>query len=110
MRRIESLPKGYSFYASVTEALYLAGIGEQGRALEEERYGIVLASIGMKDEALETIEKSIKDNTGLHRAFYSYLPLTKLDIYDGLRDDPRFQEIVKKEKQKYEQNLKKYAF
>jgi serine/threonine protein kinase/Tfp pilus assembly protein PilF len=110
MNKIESLPRGYSFYSSLTKALYLAGTGEPDKALEESRHGIVLALLGRMDEALDAIEKAIKDNAELYRAFYSYLPLTNLDIYDSLRDDPRFQEIVRKEKQKYEQNLKKYAF
>jgi TolB-like protein len=110
IKRIESLPRGYSFYTSLTTALYLAGTGEQDKALEEGRYGIVFALLGMKDEALDAIEAAIKDNAGISRAFYSYLPLTKLDIYDSLRDDPRFQDIVKKEKEKYEEKRKKYTF
>jgi TolB-like protein/Tfp pilus assembly protein PilF len=110
MKRIESLPRGYSFYSSLTKALYLAGTGEPDKALEEGRYGIVLALLGRKDEALDAIEKVIEDNAELYRAFYSYLPLTKLDVYDSLRADPRFQEIVRKEKIIYEHNLKKYEF
>ena len=109
-KRIESLPRGYSFYTSLTKALYLAGTGERDKALEVGRYGVVLSFLGMKEEALDSIEAAIRNNTELSSAFYSYLPLTNLDIYDGLRDDPRFQEIVRKEKEKYEQNLKKYAF
>lgn len=110
LRRIESLPKGFSFYASLTKALYLAGTGETDKALEGIRYGIVLAFLGKKDEALDRIEAAIKNGTLLYSAFYSYLPLTKLDVYESLRDDPRFQEIVKKEKEKYEQKRKKYVF
>jgi hypothetical protein len=90
--------------------LYLAGTGERDRALEADRNGVVLTLLGMKDEALDAIEAAIKDNVGISRAFYSYLPLTKLDVYDSLRDDPRFREIVKKEKEKYEEKLKKYTF
>jgi len=110
LRRIESLPKGFSFYASLTKALYLAGTAEKDKALEGIRYGNVLAFLGKKDEALDRIEAAVKDGTELYSAFYSYLPLTKLDVYESLRDDPRFQEIVKKEKEKYEQKRKKYVF
>lgn len=110
LKRLESLPRGISFYSSLTGALYYAGIGKKAMALETERSGVVLAFLGMKDEALERIEEAIRDNTGFYRAFYSYLPLERLDVYDSLRDDPRFQKIVKKEKEKYEQKQKKYAF
>jgi hypothetical protein len=87
----------------------LAATEKQDKALEKGRYGVVLALLGMEDEALRAIEKSTEENSGLYRAFYSYLPLTKLSIYDGLRDDPRFQEIVRKEKEKYEQKQKRYV-
>jgi serine/threonine protein kinase len=109
LERIESLPRGYSFYFNLTKALYLAGRGERDKAMETEKYGIVLAFLGMKDEALEAIEAGIKENTQLSLAFYSYLPLTKLDIYESLRGDPRFQDIVKKEKQEYEEKRERYT-
>jgi TolB-like protein/Tfp pilus assembly protein PilF len=109
LKRIESLPRGYSFFSSLTKALYLAGKGERDKALETGKYGVVLALLGMKDEALDAIEAAIKDHRQIYRAFYSYLPLTNLQIYDPLRDDPRFQEIVRKERAKYEQVRKKYA-
>ena len=110
IKKIESIARGYSFHFPLTKALFLAGTGERDKALEADRYGLVLAFLAMKDEALKTIEAAIQDDTEFSRAFISYLPLTKLGVYDSLRDDPRFQEIVKREKGKYEQNQKKYAF
>jgi TolB-like protein/tRNA A-37 threonylcarbamoyl transferase component Bud32/Flp pilus assembly protein TadD len=108
-KRIESLPRGYSFYTSLAKALYSAGTGETEEALEESRNGVVLALLGLKNEAIDVIESSLRDDAEFSGNFYSYLPLTKLDVYDSLRDDPRFQQIVKKEKEKYEAKLKKYS-
>jgi hypothetical protein len=39
----------------------------------------------------------------------SYISLLNSPFYDSLRDDTRFQEILKKAKQKYEERLKKFA-
>ncbi len=110
IEEIQSIPRGYSFHFPLTKALFLAGMGERDRALEAGKYGFVLALLGMKNEALETIEAAIKDDTEYARAFYSYIPLTKLGVYDSLRDDPLFQEIEKKAGEIYEIKLKKYSF
>jgi serine/threonine protein kinase/tetratricopeptide (TPR) repeat protein len=109
LNRIESISKEDSFYDPLTLALYLAGIGERDKALEKGRYGLVFAFLGMKDEAIDAIERSIRNKTEFASTFYSYLPLIKLGVYDSIRDDPRFREIVRKEKEKYKVKRKKYA-
>ena len=70
----------------------------------------VYSLLGMKDEAIENISIAID------RGFYevqtflqTYLVLRNDHYLDSLRDDPRFKEIVKKQKKKYEEYLKKYG-
>jgi adenylate cyclase len=70
----------------------------------------VYSLLGMKDEAIENISKAID------RGFYevqtflqSYLVLKSDHYLDSLRDDPRFREIMKKQKKSYEEYLKKYG-
>jgi len=51
------------------------------------------------------IESEIKGGGTLH----SYVFLTKSPGYDKIRDDPRFQAIVARQKAVYEEYLKKFA-
>jgi len=70
----------------------------------------VYSILGMKDEAIENIQKVIdKGFYELQAYLYSYPVLIKNYFYDNLRDDPRFKEIVKKEKKKNKERLKKYG-
>ena len=70
----------------------------------------VYSILGMKDEAIENIQEVIeKGFYELQTYPYSYHVLIKNYFYDNLRDDPRFKEIVKKEKKKYREKLKKYG-
>ena len=70
----------------------------------------VYSILGMKDEAIENIQEVIKKGFSELQTYpYSYHVLIKNYFYDNLRDDPRFKEIVKKEKKKYQEKLKKYG-
>jgi len=70
----------------------------------------VYSLLGMKDKAIENIQNVIKFGLGQIKTFpYTYLALSENNFYDGLRDDPRFQEIIKEEKNKYQERLKKYS-
>ncbi|MBA7714873.1 hypothetical protein ES703_123905 [subsurface metagenome] len=70
----------------------------------------VYSILGMEDEAIENIQKVIdKGFYKLQTYPYSYHVLTKNYYYNSLRDDPRFKEIVKEEKKKYQEKLKKYS-
>jgi len=69
----------------------------------------IYSLLGMKYEAIKYINEGI--NTGFQRRgqyLYSYPSLINNPCYDNLRDDPRFKEIVKREKNKYKEKLKKY--
>jgi len=70
----------------------------------------VYSLLGMKDEAIENINKAIE------RGFYevqtflqTYLVLMSDHYLDNLRDDPRFKKIIKRQKKKYEEYVKKYG-
>ncbi len=66
--------------------------------------------LGMKDEAIDNILLGIEtgfETIGMY--FYTYPYLASNPFYDNLRSDPRFQEILKSEKEKYEEKLRKYG-
>ncbi len=99
-------------------AWILAATGEKEMALELIkdrpffRYDVtsIYSFLGMKDEAISHIEEGIKkgfDETGDY--MYSYPFLINNPCYDNLRDVPRFIDILKREKEKYEEKVKKYG-
>jgi hypothetical protein len=61
----------------------------------------------MKDEAIKYITNEVKKD--YEHFQYTYLPLDTSPFYDSLHDDIRFQELVKKQKKKYEKRLKKFG-
>ena len=99
-------------------AWIFAAKGEKGSALEliEDsdhtflyRFTCIYALLGMKNEAMTNIEIGIAKGFDIFKDyFYSYPYLRNTPCYDNLRDDPRFQEVLDKEKVKYEKKLRKY--
>jgi len=66
--------------------------------------------LGMKAEAIQNIEKGIK--VGFREFSMDYYPYPLLEsntCYESLRDEARFQKILKIEKQKFEEKLRKYG-
>jgi len=102
-------------------ALILAIKGEKEKALaliegnegrDKYRYDItsIYSVLGMKDKAIENIKIGI--DTGfreLKEYRYTYLVLINNPFYENLHDDPRFKEIVDREKKKYDERLKRYG-
>lgn len=86
------------------KALLFAAKGEKDKALALWKNSNIYSLLGMEDEAIAEINEEIK--RGIKTP---YLFLINNPYYDNLRDDPRFQEIVKKQKKKYEEFLKKYS-
>ncbi len=98
-------------------ALLFAARHERSKALElirgaenPHRYCITCAYalLGMKDEAIKNIQRGIELGFKENQFYmYSYLVLKENPCFDGLRDDPRFKEILKKESQIYYTRLSK---
>lgn len=95
-----------------------AGKGEKEKALTliegRERYLDYVASIysllGMKDEAIENIKKGIDIGFRDRKEYlYTYLVLINNPFYESLDEDSRFQEIVEREKKKYDERFKRYG-
>jgi serine/threonine protein kinase/tetratricopeptide (TPR) repeat protein len=63
--------------------------------------------LGMKGEAIENIKKGIE--VGFEKEqyyFYPYLFLKESSCFEKLRDDPRFQEVLKKQEEIYNQKMR----
>ncbi len=84
-----------------------AGKGDKDKALALSKNGIIYSLLGMKDEALQYITNEVKKD--YEHFQYTYLSLETSPFYVSLRGDARFQDIVKKQKKKYEERLKKFG-
>jgi len=104
-----------------TRALVCALRGDKERALELiegiERYyyyhslfSHIYAVSGMKDEAIQVIQDGIgKGYEKIKTYIYTYLELINNPFFDGLHGEPRFQEILRSQKAKYDEMLLKYS-
>jgi tetratricopeptide (TPR) repeat protein len=118
LEKAEKLKPDYS-RLQYFQAWLLAAKGEKEKALALIRtadfpylYHVtsIYSILGMKDQAIKGISEGI--DKGFHDIkdyLYSYPFLISNPFYDNLRDEPRFKEIVKREKKKYEQKLEKYG-
>jgi len=64
--------------------------------------------LGMTDEALSNIRTGIGRGFSEGMYLYSYPSIVKNPWYKSLRDDPRFQDILKQQKALYEKELKAF--
>ena len=104
-----------------TRALVYALRKNKERALESiegiERYyyyhslfSFIYAVSGMADQAIEVIQDGIdKGYEELKTYLYTYLELINNPFFDELRGDPRFQEILRSQKEKYGEMSSKYS-
>jgi len=100
-------------------ALLLAILGDRTGALalldnDEIPYSIESTSadslLGRKDAAILNIKRGHDDGFRLNLDYiYPYPLLISNTCYDGLKNDPRFQEIVAREKAHYFANFQKYG-
>ncbi len=95
---------------SDVEAIQYAIDGEREKALNIDlpRYYklLIYLLLEMKEESLNLLD----DDSRLQKLRRSnYNQMTDSPICDFLRDDPRFQEILAKHKELYEENLRKYG-
>ncbi len=89
------------------KALLYAAKGEKDKALSLVKNAAVYSFLGMKDEAIKNITEEIQKE--YEHFQYTYLPLLNNHFYDSLRDDSRFQKILRVQKKKYEDRLKKFG-
>jgi TolB-like protein/Tfp pilus assembly protein PilF len=98
--------------------LIFASQGNRAKALEQihkddvsyvYRITSIYSLLGMKDEAIRNIQLGLDvgfEQWGLY--FYSYPFLKSNPFYENLRGDTRFQEILQKEKTKYEEKIRRF--
>ncbi len=81
-----------------------AARGEKDKALELYESSVVYALLGMKDEAIGFMQKSLSKGGS-----YNYLSLIGQPYYKALRGDPRFEKIVAQAKKTYDELSSKYG-
>jgi serine/threonine protein kinase/Flp pilus assembly protein TadD len=110
LNRAEQLNQGDSVVTTY-QAILLAAKGNKIMAMKvmQKPKPLVYALLSMNEEAIITIKKRIGEGSGYAHNVYSYLSLINNPLYNNLRSDPRFQEIIKSQKQIYEERLKKYG-
>jgi len=89
------------------KSLVLAARGEKEKALALWKNGAVYSLLGMKDEAIQYIEDEMKKDFEHHDC--SYFSLLHSPFYDSLREDNRFQEMLKRAKRRYEERLNRFG-
>jgi serine/threonine protein kinase/tetratricopeptide (TPR) repeat protein len=100
-------------------ALLYAASGDKENALklievDGDTFRSIFTSIysllGMKDEAISNIRYGIEMGFEIQQWYlYTYLYLKYNPIYDSLRNDVRFQEIMRSQRAVYEERLQKYG-
>jgi TolB-like protein/Tfp pilus assembly protein PilF len=90
-------------------ALIYASKGQKEKALNtyKDKSTIIYSLLEMKDEALGVL--TLWCERQLKQKISQYYFLKNNPFYENLRSDPRFQEILAKHKELYEENLRKYG-
>jgi serine/threonine protein kinase len=89
------------------KALLFAAKGEKEKALALYQNSEVYSLLGMRDEAIQHLDKEIRGDVKFPHIQYKHL--LNNPLFDNLRKDSRFKRIVKREKKLYEEDLKKYG-
>ncbi len=82
----------------------LAAVGE-GKKLRLETTSIYLL-LGMREEAVQNIQEGIEEGLIEGEYIYTYQCLDRNPIFRDIRNDPRFQEMLKKEKSDHVRMIK----
>jgi tetratricopeptide (TPR) repeat protein len=88
-------------------AVLFADRGQKEKALTLYRNSEVYALLGMKDEAIKCLQEEIRGTVVWPYTFH--LDLANSRYYDNLRSDPRFIEIVNREKKIYDETMEKFG-
>ncbi len=90
------------------EARLLAYRGEKKKALAlDSSSAEIYLILNMKEEAIRKLGERIQKSGNANRSLY--LNLIHEPLFDGIRQEPRFIEIVNRQKKIYEELLKKYG-
>jgi Tfp pilus assembly protein PilF len=111
LSQCETINPNYRDY-NITKAWLFAAKGDKEKALAAHEDDIVYLLLGLNNEAFKQLNILIEKDWSGTQALYrhdSYLALKNMPFYDGIRNDPRFMEILEKEKKKYETELQKYG-
>jgi len=103
MKEVEEINPDFRLLPRYKAELFAAQ-GRKDEALGLFRNEVVYSLLGMKDEAIEFMLKSMEEGQR-----YAYLKLSHHPYYKNLREDPRFQKIMAEAKKTYELLLSKYA-
>jgi serine/threonine protein kinase/Flp pilus assembly protein TadD len=90
------------------KALLMAARNKNKEALKLLKDDRILALLGMKNEALDYLGKTI-ENGGYKEYQYSYLALLNSVFYRSIKDDIRFKQILAAQKKIHESRVKKYG-
>ncbi len=88
-------------------AMLWAEKGEKDKALAIWKDSDVYSLLRMKDEAFQELDKEIRKTVLYPYIFYQNV--IHNPFYDSLRGDPRFQELVEREKKLYDEAARKYG-
>ena len=86
------------------KALLLAAKGDREGALALNQHPYIYSALGLIDEAIDEIKERIENGSRM-----PYLILKHQPIYKILQENPRFQDILKQQKGKYEELLRVFA-
>jgi serine/threonine protein kinase/Tfp pilus assembly protein PilF len=108
--KFENLYQDGIYIRFLKAALYAAN-GEKDKALSINLSGIdklrIFLFLKMNEESIQYLNEDFERKKKLEKSWY--LRLNNHILYDFLRPDPRFQEILAKHKELYEENLAKYG-
>jgi TolB-like protein/Tfp pilus assembly protein PilF len=102
----EKLRPGSSFMKD-PKSIMLASQGREAEALAIRESALVYSLLGRRDEAIERIEELLEE--GYWKFAYSYPFLNTSPYFDNLKDDPRFQAILERQKKEYDENMSKFG-
>ncbi len=89
------------------KAISLARNGEKEKALALYRNSEVYSLLGMAEEAFQALQKEIRGTEEVPYIYYSCLQHNP--FYDNLRSDPRYHDLLVRERKLYDENMAKYV-
>ncbi len=89
------------------KAISLARKGEKEKALALYRNSEVYSLLGMAEEAFQALQKEIRGTEEVPYIYYSCLQHNP--FYDNLRSDPRYHDLLARERKLYDENMAKYV-